>query len=153
MKELLHRIQLITPFALEFPVATAQFVHRQPHVAPPNLNPFGRLGSIFSPTVAPYSGVVRADFIRLKPRPNGNPFYLPTFEGIALPTQAGTRLEGELNGASGRFLFFALFYAVAMLILLVTLLSQDGGLSLTSALFFWSWFCSRAFSLLAGPTL
>ncbi|SHK67848.1 hypothetical protein [Hymenobacter psychrotolerans] len=124
MKELLRRIRLITPFALELPVDTAQFLQRlQPHVAPPHLNPFGRLGRIFSPTVAPYCGVVRPEFIQLKPRPDGHQFYLPTFEGLALPTPAGTRLEGEINGVSRRFLFFALFYVVGMLFFLVTLIT------------------------------
>ncbi|MBD2716163.1 hypothetical protein KBK19_14060 [Microvirga sp. STR05] len=135
MKQLLRRIRLIAPFALEFPVATDEFVQRlQPHVAPPHLNPFGRLGSIFSPFVAPYSGVVRPDLIRLKPRPDGNQFYLPHFEGLALPTQAGTRLEGELNGASGRFLFFAFFYVVALLFFLVTFITQDQRLPLVGGL-------------------
>lgn len=137
MKELLRRIQLITPFTLEFPVNTAQFVRfLQPHVAPPDLNPFGRLSGLFSPTIAPYSGVVRPDLIQLKPRPDGNPSYLPTFEGLALPTPAGTRLVGELNGASTRIVFFALFYAVVMLFFLVILITKDQNWSLPGALVF-----------------
>ncbi|WBO86429.1 hypothetical protein [Hymenobacter yonginensis] len=126
MKELLRRIRLITPFALEFPIEAAQFVERlQPHVAPPHLNPFGRLGRIFSPTVAPYSGVVRADYVLLKPRPDGNQLFFPAFNGTVLPTPAGTRLEGELNGASGMFLFPALFYLVFVLVALTSLLMRD----------------------------
>ncbi|AII53517.1 hypothetical protein [Hymenobacter sp. APR13] len=135
MKELLRRIQLITPFALEFPVEPTQFVGRlQPHVAPPNLNPFGRLGRLFSPTVAPYSGVVRADYVQLKPRPGGNQLFFPAFNGTVLPTPAGTRLEGELNGASGTFLFPALFYLAFVLFAFVSLLTRSENTTLADVL-------------------
>lgn len=135
MQDLLRQIRLITPFALEFQVEPTQFVERlQPHVAPPNLNPFGRLGRIFSPTVAPYSGVVRADYVHLKPRPDGNQLFFPTFNGTVLPTPAGTRLEGELNGASGTFLFPTYFYLAFLLFAFVSLLTRGKNTTLADVL-------------------
>ncbi|MBC6698610.1 hypothetical protein [Hymenobacter sp. BT190] len=135
MKELFRWVWLITPFALEFPVDAAQFVLRlQPHVAPPNLNPFGRLGRLFSPTIAPYNGIVQANYVRLKPLPDGNHLFFPAFEGAVLSIQAGTRLEGELNGASGMLLFPAFFYLAFVLFAFVSLLVRDESTTLADAL-------------------
>ncbi|GAB2786761.1 hypothetical protein HNQ93_002824 [Hymenobacter luteus] len=136
MKRVLRRLRLITPFTLELPVGQEEFVQRlRQHVAPPNTNPFGRLGRIFSPTVAPYSGVVQRDYFRLKPRTEGNQAFIPSIEGHIVPLASGTRLEAELRGASGFFLFFALFYLVFWVFALTSLLMQGSDTTMSTIFF------------------
>lgn len=137
MKQLLRRLHLITPFTLELPIGREEFVRRlQQHVAPPNTNPFGWLSRLFSSTVAPYTGVVEADFFRLKPRIESNQAFTFSMEGRIVASPAGTRLEAEVNGASGLLLAFALFYALFPLIGLVSLATQGRGTTLSDVLFF-----------------
>ncbi|MCA8829912.1 hypothetical protein [Hymenobacter pini] len=129
MKDLLRRVQLITPLVFDFPISKDEFLQRlKPHVAPPHINPFGRLGRIFSPTIAPYSGTIQPNFIRIKPRTDGNQAFLPTIEANLLQTESGVRLEGELNGASFFVLAPACFYLFFVLFALISLISRSKGL-------------------------
>jgi hypothetical protein len=130
MKELFRRVRLITPILLNFPIDKDQFVQRlQPHVAPAHLNPFGRLGTVFSLTAAPYTGVVTADSVRIKPRVSGNQAFLPIIQADLLPEQSGTRLEGELNGVSFFVIAPTLFYSAFLLFSLAVLVSKAGQMS------------------------
>ncbi|MDU0370337.1 hypothetical protein ACFPAF_08040 [Hymenobacter endophyticus] len=124
---------MITPLVLHFPIDKSQFVQRlQPHVAPPHTNPFGRLGRIFSPEVAPYAGVVTADTIRIKPRAAENLTFAPSFRATLSTEPSGVRVQGELNGVSLFVFAPALFYSAFVLLGLTSLVSQIGEISLLS---------------------
>ncbi|MET4105134.1 hypothetical protein [Hymenobacter sp. UYP22] len=125
MKELLRRVRLITPIVLELPVDKDLFIQRlKSHVAPPHINPASWLGRIFSPTVAPYTGVVEADFVRLKPRAPGNRA-LATMEATVSPVKAGVRLTGELNGIS-TYLAFSVAVCVGSSLLMLVFMALLG---------------------------
>jgi len=122
MQDLFRRLRLITPITLEFPLSPDQFVQRlQPHVAPPYTNPFGRLGRIFSPAVAPYTGIVKATAIRIKARGDGSQIFLPLITATLTPVKAGVRLDGELNGVNFTLLAAAAFHSLFLIIGLFSL--------------------------------
>lgn len=108
MKDILRRLHLITSFEIELPLEKEEIVHRlQTHIAPPDINPFGRLGRIFNPSVAPYIGVIQADSFRLRPRISVSGFEgpfafigIPTFEGQFISLESGTILVIEVDGVS-----------------------------------------------------
>ena len=124
MENILSRLRLITPFVLNFPISKDNLIKRlQPHVAPTDLNPFGRLGKIFNPTIAPYTGTIEPDSFRLKPRTE-NIFGSATIKGQLISTESGTQLEGEIHGASGIFIFFSLFYLIFSCMSLLAIVKQ-----------------------------
>lgn len=135
MKNLFRRLRLITPISLKFPLSPDQFVQRlQPHVAPAYTNPFGRLGRIFSPTVAPYTGAVKADAIRMKPRAGDNWAFTPFFQATLLPETSGMRLEGELNGVSLFVIVPAIFCLLVVLFELFILFSRPAPIDLLTVI-------------------
>ncbi|RSK24016.1 hypothetical protein [Hymenobacter metallilatus] len=127
MQGLFRKIRLITPLVLHFSIDKDQFIQRlQPHVAPPHINPFGRLGRIFSPEVAPYTGIINTDTVQMKPRAEENWAFAPSFRATLLPDPAGVRVEGELNGASLHVVAPALLYSAFILFVLTVFVSQTG---------------------------